>query len=222
MKIIYVKLSDCSGCMINFLPLLEKLNLEIVYFPNVVDDGEIREADVAIINGAVAKESEEHMGILKRVREASKWVAAIGSCSSVGGITRYLRGGQNPTPSHITFLPVGDVIEVDFAIPGCPASTDIMEKFLKALEEGNEKYLTPFRNLAKKRKAGGLDLQDEIVSAGLCSGCGMCALSCPVGAIEIVKGRPEVRMEKCIRCGTCYFRCPRMFIRLRKPDAEVA
>ncbi len=221
MKINYIKLADCSGCMMNFLGIISREDIEIAYCPNLVDRREMVNADIGFVSGAVCLEFKEHTELLKELRDKCKHIVAVGSCACVGGITRFCRGNQSPQATHRTFLPVSDIIEVDYAIPGCPASTEILKKFIDAYLKGNERYLIPFKNLVKKKRANGQDLQDEIVSKGLCVGCGMCALSCPVEAIEMIKGLPEVRMDKCIRCGTCYFRCPRNFLKLRKENAEV-
>ncbi|NPA74812.1 MAG: 4Fe-4S dicluster domain-containing protein [Euryarchaeota archaeon] len=221
MRVSYIKLADCSGCMINFLDVLSLDYIELVYCPNLIDNRTLQQADIGFVSGSVCMEFKEHISILKELREKCRHIVTVGSCACVGGITRFCRGDQLPQTGHKTFLPVSEVIEVDYAIPGCPASTMILKKFVEAYHKGNEKYLLPFKNLVKKKRASGQDLQDEIVSAGLCVGCGMCALSCPVEAIEMIKGLPEVRMDKCIRCGTCYFRCPRNFLKLRKENAEV-
>ncbi len=220
-KVEYVKLSDCSGCMMNFLGILTREDIELVYCPNLVDSDELIEADIGFVSGSVCLEFEEHIELLKDLRENCKYIVSFGSCACVAGITRFCRGNQIPQSSHKTFVPISEAISIDYAIPGCPASYEILRKFLDAYIKGNEKYLVPFKNLAKKKRAGWEDLQDEIVAKGLCVGCGMCALSCPAEAIEMINGHPEVQMDKCIRCGTCYFRCPRNFLKLRKEDAEV-
>ncbi len=221
MKVMYIKLADCSGCMINFLGVLTNPDVDLVYCPNLIDNEEMTEADIGFVSGSVCLEFPEHLKILRKLRESCRDIVAVGSCACVGGITRFCRGNQIPQAYHMTFVPVSEVIKIDYAIPGCPASVEILKKFLDAYSRGNSKYLIPFKNLIKKKRASGQDLQDEIVARGLCVGCGMCALSCPVEAIEMIKGMPEVRMDKCIRCGTCYFRCPRNFLKLKKEDAEV-
>ncbi len=217
MRISYYKLSDCSGCMMNFFPLVRKIDsLEIVHFPNLTDMTKNDHPDVVIINGAVNPRDKELIQRLKDIRDSTEYLVALGSCACVGGITRFLMGEQAPSHEHINYVPLAEVLEVDFAVPGCPPATDIIEKLLRAIDAGNERYLVPFRNLSRITKASFLDLHDEIVSPGLCAGCGMCVLSCPVGAIHLVRNRPELRPDRCIRCGTCYFRCPRMFVKLRE------
>ncbi len=41
-----------------------------------------------------------------------------------------------------------------------------------------------------------------------CTGCGFCARSCPVDAIEIRKGRAYMKRGKCIMCLCCHELCP--------------
>jgi len=46
----------------------------------------------------------------------------------------------------------------------------------------------------------------QLVRSEMCAGCGVCAASCPTGAIKL-DGIPSVEPEKCIRCGLCFDSC---------------
>ena len=46
------------------------------------------------------------------------------------------------------------------------------------------------------------------VTSYLCLGCGLCAQSCPQGAIYIISGRAQIVQSKCNSCGLCIGICP--------------
>ena len=58
--------------------------------------------------------------------------------------------------------------------------------------------------------------QSDAVSHNLCLGCGLCALSCPVGAIvmeevrsqEVTRRSPSLASHLCVHCGRCAAACP--------------
>ena len=41
-----------------------------------------------------------------------------------------------------------------------------------------------------------------------CFKCGICAKKCPVGAIDLATGIPQVNYQQCVSCGVCVTSCP--------------
>ncbi len=56
----------------------------------------------------------------------------------------------------------------------------------------------------------------------LCTGCGHCPRPCPVGAVQVVDGKPVFDYDKCIRCFCCIELCPQRALRVtRGPIANL-
>ena len=47
------------------------------------------------------------------------------------------------------------------------------------------------------------------VNKDLCLGCGLCADSCPRGAISLLSGQAEIDQKRCNSCRVCLEACPR-------------
>ncbi len=59
----------------------------------------------------------------------------------------------------------------------------------------------------KNRDKKDLELiSKQIMRVERCANCGVCAASCPTGAIKL-DGIPSIDTEKCIRCGQCFDSC---------------
>jgi F420-non-reducing hydrogenase small subunit len=155
-------LQGCSGCHISFLDLNEALldvlaRVDIRYSP-IVDIKEIPEVDVALVEGAVGNEENEH--VLRELRAKAKLLVAFGTCACYGGVTS-LRNltplgevldrayvstestvdGQVPRGADIPAIQpwvraVRQVVEVDATIPGCPPLPSIILKTVLALLDG--------------------------------------------------------------------------------------
>lgn len=214
-KIGYIHMSGCTGDGMSLTENYDILStlltdmVDIVYGTTLVDLWEMPEMDLALVEGSVCLQDEHSIKELMELREKSGLVCAFGSCAMTGCFTRYARGGQLAQPKHESFVPISDLIKVDCAIPGCPASPEIIAKVVVALINGDMDYLQPMLDMAACNLACGCDLQTNVVSKALCCGCGTCVLACPTRALEMVEGRPSHNKNRCIKCGACSTHCPR-------------
>lgn len=163
-------LGGCSGCHMSFLDLDERI-LELVakadlVFSPIMDGKEFPEGvDVALVEGAVA--NEDHLRHARLIRERSKVLVSFGDCAVNGNVTAmrnplgsaesvldraYRDGGVlHPAlpyePGIVPALldrvrPLHEVVPVDFFLPGCPPSADLIWYVLSELCEGRTPDLT--------------------------------------------------------------------------------
>jgi len=211
----HVQLSSCCGCLISLSDTYEKLldvlgAIDLIYCQTLADAREIPEADIILVEGSVCLDDHHAMEIAQEVRQKGKILVALGACAATGGVTRFCRGGQMSKPTHASFVPVGGIIKVDLAIPGCPPSPEVIVNVITAALNGDTDYLEPFVELAGKTEYCGCDLMTNVINKSLCMGCGTCAAACPTRAIRMVEGKPNIRNELCIKCGVCSTQCPRI------------
>jgi NAD-reducing hydrogenase small subunit len=142
--------------------------IQLVYSP-IADIKQFPEnVDVTLIEGALA--NEEQLAMLKTARARSKILISLGDCAVTGNVTAlrnawdrsdqevleraYLdKSDLNPQrPDQVPKLlvkarPLHEAVKVDFFIPGCPPSADLINYVLTELlagripnMEGRSKY----------------------------------------------------------------------------------
>jgi len=162
LKVATASLAGCFGCHMSLLDIDERILdlVELVEFDRtpLTDIKEIGACDLGIIEGGVA--NAENLEVLREFREHCKILVAMGACALNGGIPAmrnqfalrecleesYVRGpGLHnpgiPNDTEIPLLldkvhPVHEVVKIDYFLPGCPPSADIIWTFLTALMEG--------------------------------------------------------------------------------------
>jgi coenzyme F420 hydrogenase subunit gamma len=215
-KVLTAVMSGCTGCLIsltdNYDILLDLLDaIDYRYETTLADVREIPDdqMDIAIVHGSICLQDKRQVDDIRKIRQNSTFLVAMGGCASSGCVTRFSVGGQAATPSQESFVPVANLVKVDFALPGCPTGPEVIANTILAAVGGDLDYLKPLAELAGF--ACGCDLLTKIIGNGLCIGCGTCAMACPTRAIDMDYGRPHVNQELCIKCGACYAQCPRSF-----------
>lgn len=154
-------LDGCSGCHMSLLDMDEGIvavlkKADIVFGP-LVDAQEWPEGvDVAVIEGAVS--SQDDLKLARTARVRSRVVVALGDCAVTGNVpsmrngipTRtllervYVEGATAqpgvPTDGVPALLkhaePLGQSIEVDVHVPGCPPKPNAILLVLSELFEG--------------------------------------------------------------------------------------
>ena len=172
-KVATIWLSGCSGCHMSFLDQDELLldlakKIQLVYSP-IVDVKIFPEnVDVTLVEGAVA--NEEQLSLLKQARTRTKILISLGDCAVTGNVTALrnawresdkivlkrayadLSDLDTEIPTEVPKLlkkvhPLHEVVKVDYFIPGCPPSADLINYVLTELlagrtpnMEGRSKY----------------------------------------------------------------------------------
>jgi len=150
MRIGIVKLASCSGCQIAMLDMYEKfldIAENVVYAPMIKDTRELPECDIVLVEGAVRTKHE--LEILKEARDKTKILVAFGSCSALGGISgmgsmfkpeKLIKDVYGVEMEHklLDFAyPIDHFVEVDYYLPGCPPTPDLIAKFVDGILSGN-------------------------------------------------------------------------------------
>lgn len=162
MKIATVWLAGCSGCHMSLLDIDERI-LEVAKLADIVkspivDGKEFPDVDVALVEGAVA--SDEHLREIKHIRKHSKILVSLGDCAVTGNVASlrnavtkeealsraYVEAESNeqgliPDSDEIQKLidrvrPLHEVVKVDYYIPGCPPSADLIFYVLSEILQG--------------------------------------------------------------------------------------
>jgi NAD-reducing hydrogenase small subunit len=157
-KLATVWLGGCSGCHMSFLDLDERL-LEIAQWADVVkspvvDQKEFPEADVVLVEGAIA--NAEHEDEIELIRRRARVLVAFGDCAVTANVPSmrnywskeivlrrsYLEvpgtvGGLVPTEEIAPLIdrvrPLHEAVKVDYYLPGCPPSADVIHYVLVEL-----------------------------------------------------------------------------------------
>jgi sulfhydrogenase subunit delta len=144
----------CEGCQLQIVNLEE----EILDLVSVIELVEWREAmseqstqyDIAIIEGSITRpEDEERIQI---IRSRTKVLIALGACATIGGVNklknnfdldevkRYVYGRDAAMPHLETGMTkaVGEVVDVDFSIQGCPIEKKEFAAIMRAILSGRK------------------------------------------------------------------------------------
>lgn len=142
-KIAVFDFTSCEGCQLQLVNKEETL----ADFLNAVEVVNFREAssaksddyDVALIEGAVSRNDEVKR--LTAIREKAKLVVALGTCACFGGINKLKNEFDiieinkevygKDAKETLWVRSVGDVIQVDLEIPGCPVSKSEVEAIIR-------------------------------------------------------------------------------------------
>ena len=150
----------CEGCQLQIVNLEE----EIVDLISLVEPVEWREAmtessdeyDIALVEGSITRPQDEER--VKEIRERAKILVAIGSCATTGGINklknnfdlddvkRWVYGEAADMPHLNTAMTksVGEVVKVDYNIPGCPINREEFKYVVRCLALGKEPVIPDY------------------------------------------------------------------------------
>lgn len=154
-------LDGCSGCHMSFLDIDERIievagKVAIVFSPLVDFKEYPEEVDVALVEGAVS--SEDDLEKIRLIRKRTKFLIAFGDCAVNGNVPAmrntfpaevilkraYVENASAqpgaPTDEVPVLLaksrPIHEHVKVDFYLPGCPPSAELIYYVLGELLEG--------------------------------------------------------------------------------------
>jgi NAD-reducing hydrogenase small subunit len=161
LKIATIWLDGCSGCHMSFLDMDERLVgilelADLVYSPLVDAKVFPEDVDITLVEGAVS--TADDLKKLKKAREHTKLLVALGDCAVTGNVpsmrntfgrtavldTVYIENAtiqkqipREVIPKLLKFSkPIHELVKVDVFLPGCPPSADTIYYALQELVAG--------------------------------------------------------------------------------------
>ncbi|MGD2178770.1 MAG: NADH:ubiquinone oxidoreductase [Anaerolineae bacterium] len=157
-KIAFFDFASCEGCQLTVVDALQThLDLldavEIVQWREAMTEkGE--DYQIAFVEGSCTRKCDEER--LFKIREQADLVVALGACAHTGcvnslknlqpldDVRRYVYGDKADWYETYATRPIGDVIEVDAVIPGCPIDREEFVKVVKNLLLGKKPGIPDF------------------------------------------------------------------------------
>jgi coenzyme F420-reducing hydrogenase gamma subunit len=155
-KVGLFSLTCCEGCIFTLLDLEKRLLaalpfIEIVESPALLEKPRSgnQKIDISFVEGAVISDGD--LESLRRIREKSSALVALGACAAITGIP----GLRNALPKsleekiqRVKTLPVHDkaaplsaFVQVDFVLPGCSVNENEFLDFVHKLLYGRKPRL---------------------------------------------------------------------------------
>lgn len=157
--------TGCFGCHMSLLDIDERILdlVELVDFDkSPINDKKRFDklVDIGLIEGGVS--NDENVEFLRDFRKNCRILVAIGACALNGGVPAMrnlvplrecleeafvsgptVENGSIPDDPELPILldkvyPAHDVVRIDYEIPGCPPSADVLWSAIGALLEGRE------------------------------------------------------------------------------------
>ena len=155
----FYSITGCAGCLLSFIfnekEIVQMTKLvTIVSFPFIHESAEIKEVDVAFMEGLVASPEDEE--VLKEVRKKAKTLVALGACAHTACIPGYRHFVPKDSYARLMYEklhkiktiepgPIDKYVQVDFTIPGCPPNKrEIIESVVNlCLKKQLKNYTSP-------------------------------------------------------------------------------
>lgn len=152
LKVGVLDITGCNGCVLSVAfnedEVLDIFNLVDVQAYRFVSDQateEMPEFDVVLMEGMVA--SPRDLDLLKKVRERTKVLVALGCCAHTGNFPAYRKWADPKDLAHLHHDKIDDIadvdptpqdayVKVDAVIPGCPPNRREILEVIKGLVLG--------------------------------------------------------------------------------------
>lgn len=183
--------TGCAGCQLEILNLedilLDICNLvDVVNFRMMKSENSDGPFDISFVEGSIMGYQVDE---LKKIRENSKILVAIGICACYGGV-QYLQNFMEK-PWEIVYddkkmvyassdtKPLTSYVKVDYLLPGCPMDKDEFVDFVKCMLLGKKPKMKTYPVCVEcKLKENICLLEREIMCLGPVSLAG-CSAKCP-------------------------------------------
>ncbi len=142
------KFASCDGCQLSLLSCEDELleladTIEIAHFLEASSRTQTGPFDIALVEGSIS--TADDILRIKRIRQQTKTLVAIGACATSGGIQALRNWADHDqfvawvyaNPQYIdslqTSTAIADHVSVDFELRGCPIDRYQLLEILAAL-----------------------------------------------------------------------------------------
>lgn len=162
------KFSSCDGCQLALLDLEDHLlaladQIEIAHFAEATTTHRDGPYTVSLVEGSIS--TPRDVDRIRRIREESETLVAIGACATAGGIqalrnTRSLDTIESvyPRPETVEYLatstPISEHVDVDVELRGCPVNRIQLLEVVSALVAGRRPRIPTTSVCAECKRRG--------------------------------------------------------------------